>query len=155
MEETFFLICGSTFFFGTLALIFFGFVAFIRYIRYRETMKLAEKGLVHPRHSGIGNGKGTLRWGLVITGFGLAISAGLYPIGFVADVGFPLHFGPWMLAGLIPTFFGLSLLAIYMLTSQKPEEIQPPSAPAPIAAADEDDAIYLDEDALDSDETED
>ena len=150
MEETFFLICGSTFFFGTLALIFFSFFAFIRYVRYRETLTLAEKGLVHPRLAG--NGKGTLRWGLVITGFGLALCVGLYPNGFVANAGFPLHFGPWMLAGLLPTFFGLSLLAIYLLTSKEsPNADSAQAEPSVILGQEEE--MYLDEDAIADDES--
>jgi len=98
-------------------LIFFGFFAFLRYMRYKETITLAEKGLVHPGYDT--NGKGILRWGIGFTGLGIALCMGLYPIGWAFGSSFPLHFGPWMLAGLIPAFFGLSLVAIYYLTNEK------------------------------------
>jgi hypothetical protein len=100
---------------------FLGLFGFLRYLRYQETIQLAEKGLVKPVNGG--NGKGALRWGLAITGLGVALSAGLYPIGFLPDISgqFPLNFGPWMLAGLIPVFFGLSLIAIYLFTRKEEE----------------------------------
>ncbi len=83
-----------------------------------------------------GNGKDTLRWGIAIAAIGMALCLGLYPIGFVAGSSWPLGFGPWMLAGLIPTFFGLALVLIYVLTredkkSEKdtdPPKGEPPSA---------------------------
>lgn len=105
----------------------FGFIAVMRFLTYRETLALAEKGLVRPGQTR-GDGKDTLRWGIVITAIGMALCAGLYPIGFIADVGFPLGFGPWMLAGLLPTFFGLGLVLIYVLTREekKKENGDPP-----------------------------
>lgn len=102
----------------------FGFIAFMRYLSYRGTLALAEKGLVRPEPAR-GNGKDTLRWGIVITALGIALGIGIYPIGFFADLGnrFPLHFGPWMMLGLIPTFFGLALILIYVLTrEEKPKD---------------------------------
>jgi hypothetical protein len=100
-------------FIGTL-----GFFIAMRYIGYRETMNLAEKGLVRPDRtaSGSGNGKDTLRWGIVITAVGLALCVGLYPIGLLPGSSFPLGIGPWMIAGWLPTFFGLGLILIYVLT---------------------------------------
>jgi len=107
---------------GFLAFFFlvFAFVVVMRYLSYRETMTLADKGLVRPPRS---DGKDALRWGVVITALGLALCAGLYPIGFLTGNTFPLGFGPWMLAGLIPMFFGLALVLIYVLTREekKPE----------------------------------
>ncbi len=111
-------------FVGFVFFIVFGFFALMRYINYRETLALAEKGLVRPEPSR-GNGKGTLRWGIVITALGLALCIGLYPFGFLGNVGhtFPLYFGPWMLFGLVPTFFGLALIVIYVITrEEKPKE---------------------------------
>lgn len=115
------IICGS------IILIFGGmlvFFAYLRYMRYRETIELANKGLVHPRYQHYeGNGKGTLRWGIAITGLGLALCLGLYPFGWlVAPSQFPLNFGPWMMIGLIPTFFGLSLIVIYLVTREKEDD---------------------------------
>jgi hypothetical protein len=98
-------------------LIVFGFAAFVRYLRYKETVALAERGLVRPERSPR-DGKDILRWGVIITAMGLALCLGLYPFGFLSSFGsrFPLYFGPWMLLGLIPTFFGLGLILIYVLT---------------------------------------
>ena len=114
----------TTLFFGTMLLIIFGFFAFLRYLRYKETLALAEKGLVRAQYET--NGKGALRWGIVITFFGMALCLGLYPLGWALSRGeFPLNFGPWMLVGLIPTFFGLSLILIHVLTVRGRKEETP------------------------------
>ena len=97
---------------ATLAIIF-GFLAFLRYINYRETIALAEKGLTLPEQK---TGKSLLRWGVVVTGLGIALSLGLYTIGFSAGDNYPLHLGPWMLGGFVPLFLGLSLILIHTLT---------------------------------------
>ena len=117
MNEIFYVVSSIGCVFIAAVLVFFGFFAYLRYMRYKETITLAEKGLVHPGYGS--NGKGALRWGIAFTGLGIALCMGLYPIGFAVRSSFPLHFGPWMLAGLIPAFFGLSLVAIYYLTSEK------------------------------------
>jgi Flp pilus assembly protein TadB len=92
-----------------LPLIIFGFIALMRYINFRETLALAEKGLVRPAKAQSngknGDGKNTLRWGIVIASIGLAVIIGVLPIG-----------GPVLLVGLIPAFFGLGLVLIYVLT---------------------------------------
>jgi hypothetical protein len=120
--------CASLAFF----LLVFGFIALMRYLNYRETLALAEKGLVRGgrlRGNG-GNGKDTLRWGIAITAVGMALCVGLYPLGFLGGrSSFPLGFGPWMLVGLIPTFFGIGLVLIYALTRESPGD-KPPSASA-------------------------
>ena len=111
---------GVTFFLGL-----FGLVAFFRYLSYRETMMLAEKGLMRAPRGG--NGKDTLRWGIVITMVGLALCIGLYPLGFMfGGKTFPLGFGPWLLVGLVPVFFGLALLLVYWLTREKKAGEEPP-----------------------------
>jgi hypothetical protein len=112
-----FVVCGSLGFF----IILFGFIAVMRYLSYRETLALAEKGLVRPERAR-GDGKGSLRWGVIITAVGVALCLGLWPIGLVGRSTFPLGFGPWMLAGLIPTFFGLALILIYVLTREEKRE---------------------------------
>jgi hypothetical protein len=100
-------------------LLLFAFIVLMRYLSYRETLALAEKGLVRPDQGRGGNGKDTLRWGIVITAIGLALSVGLYPIGLMPGFQFPLGLGPWMIVGLLPTFFGLGLILIYVLTHEK------------------------------------
>lgn len=115
MRDVFFCLGPLAFF-----VVLFGFIVVMRYLNYRETMALAEKGLARPPRS---DGKDTLRWGIVIAGLGLALCVGLYPIGLVGGSRFPLGLGPWLLAGFIPMFFGLSLVLIYVLTREekKPE----------------------------------
>ena len=113
--------------------IFFGFFAFLRYMSYRERLALAEKGLmqVEPARR---NGKDTLRWGIIITAVGLALCIG---VGILPLIGFVLassrlgtspspgpaevsqFLGPGSLIGLLPTFFGLGLILIYVLTHEE------------------------------------
>lgn len=99
---------------GILAIIF-GFLAFLRYLNYRETIMLAEKGLSRPEPR---TTSGLLRWGILITALGLALSIGLYPIGFSSGESYPLGLGPWMLGGFVPLFLGLGLILLYVLTSK-------------------------------------
>ena len=120
MNEIILISCGTTLFFGTILVILFGFFAYLRYLRYKETVALAEKGLVRPAPNG--NGKGTLAWGIVLAALGAALCMGLYPLGWTMTRGeFPLNFGPWMLLGLIPAFFGLALILIYLLNNRNKE----------------------------------
>lgn len=113
-------ICIAALFFLGVPLIFFGFFALLRYIRYRETLAMIEKGIYVPKPES--NGKGTLVWGIVIAALGIAMCIGLYPLGWLVAPGmFPLNFGPWMLLGLVPAAFGLALIVIYLLTSRKKE----------------------------------
>ena len=109
---------------GILGLFFltFIFIVAMRYIGFRETLQLAEKGLLRPGRASGGNGKDTLRWGIVITAVGLALCAGLYPIGLLPGNTFPLGIGPWMIAGFLPTFFGLGLILIYVLTHDEKDD---------------------------------
>ncbi len=92
----------------------FAFFAYIRYLRYKETIALAERGLLRPTDNK--NGRGMLRWGIMLTFVGFALVLGLLPIGFLQDADFPTVFGPWLLVGCLPMFFGLALLVIYALT---------------------------------------
>jgi len=97
-------------------IIIFGFLAFLRYMNYKETIALAEKGLTRPAKQA---GKGVLRWGIFITAIGLALTAGLYPLGFDSGANYPLHLGPWMLGGFVPLFLGLGLVLIHYLTEKE------------------------------------
>src|SRR5690554_6665639 len=97
---------------GIVAIIF-GFLAFLRYMNYKETIALAEKGVSKPEKQ---PSKALLRWGIVITALGVALSIGLYTIGFVADENnYPLRLGPWMLGGFVPLFLGLGLILLHYL----------------------------------------
>jgi hypothetical protein len=99
---------------GSLALIF-GFLAFLRYMNYRETVILAEKGLTRPDSK---SNHWLLRWGIVLTALGFALTLGLYTIGFDFANSYPLHLGPWMLGGFVPLFLGLGLILLHYLTGK-------------------------------------
>ena len=96
--------------------IIFGFLAFLRYMNYKETIVFAEKGL---NRLEVKSGKGLLRWGIVISAIGFALSLGLYPIGFDSGYQYPLHLGPWMLGGFVPLFLGLGLILLHYLTENE------------------------------------
>ncbi len=106
---------------------FFGYLAWRRYLEYRETAALAAHGMVRQRKPS--DGRDALRWGIAIAALGLALTIGLYPFGWLladqAHVSFPLGFGPWLLVGLVPLFFGLGLILIYAITKPDPKERGP------------------------------
>lgn len=136
--------------------IILGFILLSRYLKYRETLTMIEHGITPPpppppmmpamppmpvmpqrppvvvanRGQG-GAGRGTLIWGLVLSGIGLALTLALWPIGFIANsasgntVNFPLGLGPWMLAGFIPLFVGLALTLAYVI--MRPERRDAPN----------------------------
>jgi hypothetical protein len=97
--------------------IILGVLLLARYLIYREKAAQAKESLAEPVKSK--DGKDTLRWGIVITALGLALCIGLYPIGAQFTDIYPLGFGPWMLLGLVPLFFGLALILIYILTEKR------------------------------------
>ncbi len=113
--------------------VLFSFILLLRYLSYRETMALAEKGLVRPRRERAGGNKTVLVWGVVIAAIGLALLVGLWPLGLSGmGIDYPLGFGPWMLFGLLPLFFGLALILIYVLTrEEKRPEVPPAMEPGP------------------------
>jgi len=96
-----------------ILIIIFGFIALLRYLNYRETVALAEKGLAPSERK---NSRPLLRWGIIISALGLALTLGLYIAGFSAADSYPFHLGPWMLGGLIPLFLGLALVLLHYLT---------------------------------------
>ncbi len=124
-------LCGILFF-----VFFFAFLAIMRYLQYRETLALAEKGLIkttNGKSESRDEGKGAFRWGVVIASLGLALTLGLWPLGINTE--YFLGLGPWMIGGFLPLFFGLGLILIYVVTREKEKngkekgENNPPSAP--------------------------
>ena len=128
MGDEVFVFVACFFVTGFIFVMIFGFAAYIRWLRHKEIIELADRGLVQAPQS-TDYGRGTLRWGIVITALGLGLCAALYPVGFLpSDFGnatvpigshFPLFFGPWMAVGLLPTFFGLALILIYTITKRE------------------------------------
>ena len=100
----------------SILIVIFGFIAFMRYMNYRETLALAEKGLTRPETK---SNKGFLRWGIIVTALGIALSLGLYFVGFDSAENYPLHLGPWMLGGFVPLFLGLGLILSHFLTQKE------------------------------------
>lgn len=107
---------------GAGLIFLFIMIAFIawRYLNYREVLALAERGLAPPEKKR--SGKATLRWGIAISAIGLALCLGLYPLGASFNDIYPFGLGPWMLLGIVPLFFGLSLILIYVLTYDREEK---------------------------------
>jgi hypothetical protein len=98
--------------------IFFGFIVLLRYIEHRERMALIARGIDPNSLRSERRGTGVLRAGLIIAMVGLALTVGLYPIGFMLPSSFaaaPFHFGPWLLPGLIPLAVGGALITSYYL----------------------------------------
>ena len=101
----------------SIFLMIFSFAGFMRYMRYKETVALAERGLL--QQSKGKNGKDSLRWGIIIMFLGIALCIGVYPIGFLFEVPPPLYLGPWILVGVLPMFFGFALIVIYALSQAR------------------------------------
>ena len=101
---------------GSLTVIF-GFLAFLRYMSYKETLAFAEKGLTKPEIKS--SSKGLLRWGVIVAAIGFALTLGLYFFGFDSPNNYPLHLGPWMLGGFVPLFLGIGLILLHYLTEKE------------------------------------
>ena len=105
--------------------IFFGFIVLLRYIEHRERMALIARGIDPYSLRRQRRGVGVLRAGLIIAMVGLALTIGLYPLGFMLPSSItqaPFHFGPWLLPGLIPLGIGVALVIGYYLG----QDNQPP-----------------------------
>ncbi|HCI82064.1 MAG TPA: hypothetical protein DHW02_20515 [Ktedonobacter sp.] len=116
--------------------IFSSFIVLLRYLHHRERMALITQG-IHPTPAQRLDSQRQrrrnhmLRAGLIIAMVGLALTIGLYPVGFLLPTQFasvPFHFGPWLLPGLIPLGVGTALIVSYYLEqpSQIPMEEQEP-----------------------------
>jgi hypothetical protein len=139
----------------------FAVFAYVRYLRYKETIALAERGLLRPERTR--RNRDTLRWGIIIMMIGLGLVCGLWPLGFMASGpaidtgeraaapervnpaepvnpeapvrpnfpegpvmidesggdGLPFGIGPWMVLGILPFFFGLSLVIIHWVNKRE------------------------------------
>lgn len=102
----------------SLLMVPFLLYAYLRFLRYRETIFLAERGLVRPEASPPGGKRRAFRWGIVLAALGVAFSCGLYPLGWMIDERTFLGFGPWMLPGFILLALGLALVLIDLLTGE-------------------------------------
>ncbi len=107
--------------------LFLACIVFVRYLDHRERMSMIERGLVPPPHGALRQRRGSavLRGGLITTAVGVAVTIGLYTMGYLLPVPFsavPGRAGPWLLPGLIPTAVGLALIASYYLAPPRTEQ---------------------------------
>ena len=111
--------------------IFLGFIAVLRYIDHRERMAMIARGIDPYRLRRRRRGTGVLRAGLIVAMVGLALTIGLYPLGYILPAvvtATPLHVGPWLLPGLIPLAVGAALVISYYLGQdpRPPDDHDPP-----------------------------
>lgn len=112
---------------GTLAL-FLGFILLVRYLGHRERMAMIDRGLMPPNRMDprmARQGSAALRGGLITAMVGLALTLGLYTVGYVLPEPFsavPGKLGPWLLPGLIPLGIGAALVASHYLAPPRPIE---------------------------------
>jgi hypothetical protein len=114
--------------------VFLSFLSLRRYLEHRERMAMIIRGITPPdkRRNTLSTPllvrrTGVLQGGLITAMVGLALTLGLYPIGYIvppAIVG-PYHLGPWLLAGLIPLAVGSALIIGHYLTPGRPVEMPP------------------------------
>ena len=103
-----------------------GFLLLIRYFNYREKTSSAQQDIAaekKPRRNA-----GLLIWGWLVTILSLLAVLSFWAFGafFLGEgVNYPLGMGPWMLLGLVPLFFGLCLLLLYVLLAPRPTKTPP------------------------------
>ncbi len=88
----------------------FGFAAYTRYLQHKETMALADQGLLPDQNSGI-KGFPIQRWGMIFSILGLILLMVMVPFAWN---------NIWILflLGLLPLAFGLGLMMIFVLMQQ-------------------------------------
>lgn len=114
--------------------IFFGFIILLRYLQHRERIALIAHGIAPYRLREQRRSRGILRAGLITGMVGLALTIGLYPIGYILPPAFsetPWHVGPWLLPGLIPLGVGIALIASYYL--ERDSDIPSLDPPEPLS----------------------
>ena len=113
--------------------VFLGFIVLLRYIDHRERMAMIHRGFDPSRLRFKRRGTGVLRAGLITFMVGLALTVGLYPIGYMLPPlpSIPFRAGPWLLPGLIPLSVGLALIGSYYLAQDAPPPDEPPAEMRP------------------------
>src|SRR5437660_2376361 len=120
--------------------IFCGFIVLLRYIEHRERMALILRGIDPNSLRRQRRGVGILRAGLITAMVGLALTIGLYPLGFMLPASIteaPFHFGPWLLPGLIPLAVGSALvISHYLGQDSRPPNNDPQDRELPADSTD-------------------
>jgi hypothetical protein len=102
-------------------------------MEHRERMAMILRGITPPEkrpntlspRPKLARRAGVLQGGLITAMVGLALTIGLYPIGFLvpASLTTPDRLGPWLLAGLIPLAVGVALILGHYLTPGRPVDL--------------------------------
>ena len=117
--NTLFTIVGSIIVF----VVVFGFAAYTRYLQHKETMALADKGLL-PEKDPQDQSKNILRWGVIFSIVGAILVLIMIPFAWN-------NYWTLFLLGLLPLALGLGLTLIYVFTQENPapKEKETPKAP--------------------------
>lgn len=90
-------------------LVIFGFFAFMRYLRYKETIALAERGLLRPeRNRSRSNGRRMFKWGILIASVGVGLFCTLTPLALLTEE--PAAAAIGIILGALPASFGVGLI---------------------------------------------
>ncbi|MBK6768957.1 MAG: hypothetical protein IPG72_08110 [Ardenticatenales bacterium] len=152
MRDVFEFAIPATFMTLFFALVF-AFLGWLRWMRFRETIALADRGFA-PADAPNGTNR-MLRWSLILLALGLALSCGLAPIAIDNLRAFPA-----LIPGLTLLFLGLAFLLYWLVTggrdhlmkanataAVRPIVPPPPAPPAPSwSAADSPTAAGSDDD---------
>lgn len=110
------------FFFAGVFFLGFLFIAFMRYMNYRELLVLTENNLITPRTQQQ-HKKGILNWGIILTAIGLALTVTMLPILIHLYSSSARDLDPRDLIAvaiaLVPLFCGLALILYHILTRQE------------------------------------
>lgn len=101
-------------------LIIFGFFAFMRYLRYKETIALAERGLLRPSRRQRSSGRTMFKWGVLITCVGIGLFCSLTPMSILAESPEPAVVG--IIIGILPASFGVGLILVDRYTRKEEED---------------------------------
>ncbi len=100
-------------------LIIFGFFAFMRYLRYKETIALAERGLLRPSRRQRNSGRNMFKWGVLILSVGIGLFCTLTPLA--AMTGEPEAAVIGIILGALPASFGIGLILVDRYTRKEEE----------------------------------
>ena len=93
-----------------------GFAVYSRYLQHKETLALAEKGLL--KDESVEKGKAIFRWGLIFNALGLILILVMIPFAWN-------NIWVLFLLGLLPLAMGVGLLIIFVLMQESPLKAKP------------------------------
>lgn len=99
----------------------FGFAAYTRYLQHKETMALADKGLL-PLENAADRSANILRWGVIFSILGVILSLVMVPFAWN-------NYWILFLLGLLPLALGLGLTLIYVFAQENPPPKEKKSPP--------------------------